>query len=235
MPGLLIVIGISLSCVLALRSRWQIHRSSGVPFCVAAHFSSLTASMFFVPQLSMMLFMYLPVCLAWGLQSDSREKSPLGHANSPRMIPRVCVRLACASAGVILIGYSISLVIFDKQLFSTRVLIGAGRTHEGIELYGRARRIAPPGISADGWLVREVFDAGDTDAIEAQGSTLKSYLQYSINHEEACENSVVLLVELSGGSPRSVSVKSPATVTHSIVRQHGTRHKRRRTEGIIAE
>src|ERR1017187_1867060 len=158
--GLAIVFALSVSAFITFR---QMPSETKPPyvFCVAGHVACLSTCVFFTPQLPTLVYMYLPACLLWASRAD-RGRTPqvaavdLAIAASP---PRISVSrtLLVRCLGTVFLVYAAYLVMWDSHVYEAKVLFDSGQANAAVDQFVRARRIAPPGVTAEGWFARELI------------------------------------------------------------------------------
>ena len=194
-PGLIIVFGLSISAFLKFR-QLSAEKKCPYSFCVAGHIACLASCMFFTPQLSTLLYLYLPVCLIWAsCSNDSRSFKAAGQALCvTRPSPLGAFRtILLRGSGVAFIVYSVCLFVWDSRVYETKVLLDSGQTGRALRAFACARQIAPPGVTAEAWFSRELL--GKVNSVTSDGLDQQLYysLRVAVKQEEEFGNASVLL------------------------------------------
>lgn len=194
-PGLIVAVGLSVSAFATFR---RLSAESKLPysFCLAGHVACLASCMFFTPQLSTLMYLYLPVCLIWA--SCSNDNSRVYGANQALWVTRllrlgVYHTILLRGFGVALMAYSACLVVWDSRVYETKVLLDSGQTDDAVKAFVRARRIAPPGVAAETWFSRELIGKVDSVTSHDLDQPLYQALCAAAKREEEFGNASVLL------------------------------------------
>jgi hypothetical protein len=83
--------------------------------------------------------------------------------------------------------------MWDSHVYEAKVLFDSGQINAAVDQFVRARRIAPPGVTAEGWFARELIRSIQRSPSQSLDPLLYESLNISIQHEEEFENSTVLL------------------------------------------
>lgn len=153
--------------------------------------------MFFTPQLSALLYLHLPVCLIWASRVDhnstlNRVAGTFGTGSSLRWM-RASQAILLRGLGVVLVVYATCLSIWDSDVYETKLLFDSGKIAEAVKAFARARKIAPPSVTAEAWFSRELINNDDSTAGQSLNALLYQSLRISIEHEEEFGNSYILL------------------------------------------
>lgn len=197
--GLAVALGLSASAFGAFRRFPEATRVPGA-MCLAGHMAGLTVCTFFTPQLPTLIYLYLPVCILWGLESggalrihrDDRDPASTASAEWNRIARSLSVR----SFGVVLIVYATSLAVWDHAVLRAKLLFDSGNLPGAVERFSVARRYAPPGVTAEGWFSREVIINSRSEFSPSIRKMLRRSLDSAIEHDDDFENSYVLLSAL---------------------------------------
>jgi O-antigen ligase len=194
-PGLVVVLGVSVSAFLALM-RLSPEKKHLYSFCLAGHIASLTTCMFFTPQLPTLLYLYLPVCLIWASCRDDNHPfhatgRPLPAARRSRS-GRLQIALI-RGAGLALVVYSVCLVMWDSRVYEAKVLLDSGKIDNALKAFARARQIAPPGVTAEAWLSRELLAKVNSASSHSLDQQMYCSLRVAIRREEDFGDASVLL------------------------------------------
>jgi O-antigen ligase len=193
--GIAIVLALSVSAFITFR---QLPTETKPPyvFCVAGHVACLSSCVFFTPQLPTLLYMYLPVCLLWATRADRGRTLQVAAedlivASPPRISVSRTLLVRCL--GTVFLVYAAYLVMWDSHVYEAKVLFDSGQINAAVDQFVRARRIAPPGVTAEGWFARELIRSIQRSPSQSLDPLLYESLNISIQHEEEFENSTVLL------------------------------------------
>lgn len=194
-PGLIVVVGLCISAFLGFR-QLSAEKKRPYSFCLAAHIACLTGCMFFTPQLSTLLSLYLPICLIWAsCSNDNDHVKAVSHALCVRRPSPLGVlsTIVLRGAGLAFIVYSVCLVVWDSRVYETKVLFDSGQVDRAFEAFARARQIAPPGVSAETWFSGELFRKAHSVPSGALDQQLYYSLRVAVKQEEEFENASILL------------------------------------------
>ena len=152
--------------------------------------------MFFTPQLSTLLSLYLPTCLIWAsCSNDNDHVKAVSHAlyvRRPSPLGALST-IVLRGAGLAFIVYSVCLVVWDSRVYETKVLFDSGQVDRAFEAFARARQIAPPGVSAETWFSGELFRKAHSVPSGALDQQLYYSLRVAVKQEEEFENASILL------------------------------------------
>ncbi len=194
-PGLVIAFGLSITAFLKFR-QLSTEKKRPYSFCLAGHIACLASCMFFTPQLSTLLYLYLPVCLIWASSNDDHHSfKAAGQAlwvKRPSPLGRLRTILLRGS-GLAFIVYSVCLVVWDSRVHETKVLLDSGQIDSALKSFARARQIAPPGVTAEAWFSRELIGKANSVTSDALRQQLYYSLRVAVTREEEFGNASVLL------------------------------------------
>lgn len=204
--GLAVAIACSVS---AFCCYFQIPETARGPyaFALAAHVACLTSCMFFTPQLPTLLSLYLPVSVLW---SATKAPDPISSTNGRPLLPASRVLpILVRSLGALLLAYVACLLLWDRQVYRTKMLVEAGKIDDAVTVFMRAREIAPPGVSAEMWFSRELLANVNALTMHRLRTVLDESLRSAIAHDEEFGNAYMLLAArmiMDGRRPEATSL-----------------------------
>jgi cytochrome c-type biogenesis protein CcmH/NrfG len=83
--------------------------------------------------------------------------------------------------------------MWDSRVYEAKVLLDSGKIDNALKAFARARQIAPPGVTAEAWLSRELLAKVNSASSHSLDQQMYCSLRVAIRREEDFGDASVLL------------------------------------------